>query len=83
MTVCFLTVYMILASISVGYSKKIQMKESIGKETIAIFLNNHLLYVWTCIVIWMCLLYDALFYMYMDQFTRPNPETDGISKKTI
>lgn len=83
MTVVFLTVYMILASISVGYSKKVQMKESIGKETIAIFMNNHLLYVWWCIIIWMSLLYNALFMMYMYQFGVPNPEKEGIESDEI
>lgn len=64
---------MILASISVGFSKKIQKKESIGKETITFFLNNHLLYVWTCIVIWMSLLYNALYFMYMQQYDWKDP----------
>jgi hypothetical protein len=64
---------MVGASFSVGYSKKTQSKASIGKEMVGFFLNNHLLYIWTCIVIWMAMLYNNLYLMYMNsiQFVDP------------
>lgn len=71
----FMTVYMFVATLSIGFSKKTQSKTNIGKDMIKFFLDNHLLYVWVCVIIWSATLYNCYYLMYINSLQFVNPET--------
>lgn len=63
--VLFMTLYMLVASGSTGYSKYILSKATIGKEIREFFLHNHLQYIFVCMMIWMSLFYNLLYLLYI------------------
>jgi hypothetical protein len=81
--VVFLTCYMLSAAFSTAYSKKIQSQETIGKDIMTFFLNNHLSYIMTCVMIWMALFYNNLYLMYMNSLTFKDPVKEYVDFKDI
>lgn len=71
----FLTVYLLIGTISIGHSKKMKSQESIGKDIIKYFLDLHNSYIWTCLLFWMTLLYNSIYLMYMKSYKFLNPIT--------
>jgi len=74
---------MIVATFSIGYSKMTQSKASIGKEMVTFFLDNHLMYVWTCVVIWSACLYNTYYLMYLNSHQFKNPELEYVSQDEL
>jgi hypothetical protein len=79
----FFSLYMLIAAFSMGFAKKMQMKASIGGEVISFFLDNHLLYVWTCILVWSATLYNCFYLMWINSQVNKNPEEQYVSQAEL
>lgn len=75
--------YLLLGTVSIGHSKKMKVQESIGTDIIKYFLDIHTQYIWTCLVFWMTLLYNALYLMYMNSYKFQNPITSVVDAEEI
>ena len=69
---------MAIASVSMGYAKKTISKANIAKELVSYFLNNHLWYIGACAAIWMAILYNSFYLMYLNSFSMVDPVRDDI-----
>jgi hypothetical protein len=59
-----LSIYMIIAFISIGFSEKLKIKSSIGSEMQNFYLDKHINYIYASVVVWTCFLSSSYFTLY-------------------
>lgn len=70
----FLTIFMLIATHSIGFAKKNKSKKSIDDKMKNFYLNNHLLYVFTCIIIQTVYLSEAYYQVFVNSIPHFDPE---------
>ena len=62
--------FMIIAIWSIGFAQKMKKKED-EKENIKQYLEKHITYVFTCIILWISFLSSSYYLLYIDSLQEP------------
>ena len=79
----FLTAYMLIATMSMGFAMKSRSKASLGGEIQIFFLDKHLTYLMVCAVVWAVFLSSTYYQMFLLSRVEEDPIQVYVSEKEI